>query len=516
MRKITFLRTMLVTSTVMLTSISISGQTPFGNNNLGVLVAASSSANNTTVSVVEINKTAATQTAIQTISILGTGTNAIRVSGSATSTLYAANSNDGSLFCFTGHNSEVTASNANTITSRAVVAVNNAGNYSLPTTYTGASGSQTRGATTTDNTNFYIADQGGQFTNGASTASPIANIRGMKSFGGTVYLAQNSSTSTVIEISSTSAITGGTITGLPGLTNNSTIFDFYLISSGTNGSSYDVLYILRSTTATAGTIAKYSLVSGTWTANGTYTTTFGGFGLAAENYGSGGAYLYATTGTGATAANSVIKLTDAAGYNSLINITTASNVTLYTAATGTTIKGVTFAPKPFLISVVEPSVPTMSSTVLSQILTVNGTNLTGDISLAISGTNSSAFTVTPTLTQSGGTVVSTPVTINFVATANGSYSAVLTLSSPGSASKTFNLNASISTGIMPVAVSSAVYNSNGNIAFTASAGQTVEIFNTVGQKLLTKTTVNGLNTIQLSAKGIVLVKVGNRISKIVL
>ena len=117
-----------------------------------------------------------------------------------------------------------------------------------------------------------------------------------------------------------------------------------MIQSGSNGSTFDVLYVLSASSATAGTIAKYSLVSGSWTANGSYTTSFGGFGLAAANNGSGGALLYVTTGTGATTANQVIELTDTAGFNTAINITTANNVTLYTGAAGTILKGIAFAP----------------------------------------------------------------------------------------------------------------------------------------------------------------------------
>lgn len=313
----------------------------FSNSNLAILVT-NATLNNTTVSVVEINKNDPNQTAIRTIPIPGTGDTAIRVSGSATSTLYAASSADRSLFCFTGHNSTNTSSNANTLNPRAVVTINNAGDINIATTYTGTSGSQTRCATTLNNTNFYIADQGGQYTNGSTSPSPSGNFRGMKTFGGVVYVGRQSATSGVTEVATTSALTGGTITGLPGLTNNNTHQDFYLISSGSNGSDFDILYITRNTSATAGTIAKFSLVSGTWTANGTYTTNFGGFGLAAEKSGSG-AVLFVSTGNGATAANSVRKLTDAAGYNQTINIT--ENIILYTAAAGMTIKGLDFAPQ---------------------------------------------------------------------------------------------------------------------------------------------------------------------------
>src|SRR6202012_3471651 len=114
------------------------------------------------------------------------------------------------------------------------------------------------------------------------------------------------------------------------LGSNSTFADFYFVQSGVNGTAYDILYVLNDSSATAGSIAKYSLVSGAWIANGTYATNFGGFGLAASKTSSGAA-LYVSTGSAATAANSVVKVADAAGYNATINVTTANNVTLYTA-----------------------------------------------------------------------------------------------------------------------------------------------------------------------------------------
>ncbi len=316
----------------------------FGPNNLAVLVA-DTIANNTTVRVVEINKTAENQTAIHTIAIPGTGTNAIRVSGSATSTLYAANSADGSRLIFTGHLSETTTGNANTILPRAVVTLDHARNLNIATTYQGSSGNQTRCATTLNNTDFFIADQGGQFTNAAESASPAGNFRGMKTFGGVVYVGRASGTAGVAEVSTTSALTGGSITALPGIDNHANHQDFYLISSGSSGASFDVLYILRSTSHTAGTIAKFSLVGGTWVANGTHTTTYGGFGLAAERSGSGAA-LYLSTGLGNLGNNSVRRLTDAAGFNQNIDIT--GDIVLFTASDNRIVKGVAFAPKPLL------------------------------------------------------------------------------------------------------------------------------------------------------------------------
>ena len=310
--------------------------------NLIVLQAAASAAN-TTASFVEINPSLTAQTApVQSIPISGTGADAIRISGSATSTAYLSRTNDGSLVTLMGVNSTNISANVNTLNPRAVVTLNASGSVAIATTYTGTSGNQTRSATSLNNTNWFIADQNGLYTNGSTSASPSGNLRGIKAFGGTVYVGLASTTSPLV--STVSAPSGGSITGLMGLPNGTTNFqDFYLIQSGDNGSTYDVLYTISATSATAGTIAKFSLVSGSWTANGTYTTTFGGFGLSAQDFGNG-AKLYVTTGTGASVNNSVIQLTDAAGYNNNIGITTTNNLTLFTTATGTILKGIAFAP----------------------------------------------------------------------------------------------------------------------------------------------------------------------------
>lgn len=308
----------------------------FTAGNLAVLRAGASS--NTTATIVEINTTTASQTAVQTIAIPSSGTDSIRISGSATSTGYLSTTKDGSLLTFTGGNTTNTSANVNTITARAVVTLDVGGNIALGTTYTGSSGDQTRSATSLDNSTWFIADQGGIYTNSSTTASPTGNFRSIRAFGNTVYVF-TASTSTP-SVSTVSAASGGSSTGLPGLANGATSNqDFYLISSGNNGSAFDVLYILSTTSATAGTISKFSFVDtdsngalDTWTANNAYTTSFGGFGLAATDNGNG-ALLYITSGTGATTANSVLKLTDTAGYNSDISITTTNNVTLFTAGT---------------------------------------------------------------------------------------------------------------------------------------------------------------------------------------
>jgi len=329
----------------------------FTAGNVAVFQADSASANNTTISILEIDGSTASQpTPVQTISINGTtGPDALRTSGSAGTTGYLADSDDRTLLVFSAHNSTTTSGNANAILPRAVGTVNNAAVFNKPATYTGVTGNQTRGATTIDNALFYIGDQGGIRTNGSASLNSL-NCRAIKSFGSTVYLLQQSGTATITAVSAVSA-NGTTVTGLPGLTNDSTASDFCLVSSGSNGASYDILYILDGTSATVGAIRKFSLIGGTWITNGIYTTTFGGFALTGATN-AGGIALYATSGNGTTAANNLIKLIDTAGYGAPLNINSASNVTLYTAAAGTTMKGVAMAP---VGGCTPPATPTASN-----------------------------------------------------------------------------------------------------------------------------------------------------------
>ena len=386
------------------TMLSLQAASPTAGD-LMLLVAAGNSSSNTTGSVVEINTTTASQTPVQTIALPDptNATDSYRISGSATSTGYVALSNDRSLWAVTGHNSTTTSGNANTLLTRGVYTINVSGTVVKQTTYTGGSGNQTRAATTLNGAAWFIADQGGLYTNLSTSASPSGNFRAAKSFGGTVYVGLNSTTA--IQVATISAASGATITPLPGLTSNSSFSDFYLVQSGANGTTYDVLYVLNT-----GTIAKYSLVSGTWAANGS-SATLGGFGLAAAASGTG-ANLYVTTGSGATSGNSVVKVTDTAGYNAAISVTPANNVTLYTTASGTTIKGLDFAPQSGVAPPIAPSISTnpasqaiASGSTATLTVAASGTapltyqwyqGLAGDTTVPV-GTNSSSFT-TPALT----------------------------------------------------------------------------------------------------------------------
>ncbi len=401
----TMIRNLLLRSGILL-SLSIFATLQAGSftaGNLAVLQT-DASAINTTASIIELVPSTANQTPTNSIAILGTGATAMRFSGSGTSTGYLATSDDRSLLSFTGANSTDTTTNVNALNPRGVATLSPSGSIAIATNYTGSGTNQTRGATSVNNTNWFIGDAGGLYTNGTSAPSPAGNLRGMKSFGGTVY----GGSSTLTQVVTSNALTGGTLTGLPGLssTANVNFQDFYLISSGDNGSTYDVLYIVSATATAAGTINKYSLVTGTWTANGSYTTNFGGFGLAAADNGNG-ALLYVSTGNGATTANKVIKLADTAGYNATIAITTASNVTLYTAPTGKSVKGVAFTP-------VTNPVPDLAVTVTAPANGTVGTNF----DYTITATNNGSVSATGVSVQ-----FTIPSGLNYVSTSGSGFAA---------------------------------------------------------------------------------------------
>lgn len=72
------------------------------------------------------------------------------------------------------------------------------------------------------------------------------------------------------------------------------------------------------------------------------------------------------------------------------------------------------------------------------------------------------------------------------------------------------------TGINPLKNDLMVSVNNGTITLNIEAGRNIEVFNAVGQKLVTAISVEGLNTISPAYRGVVFVKVGNQTAKVIL
>jgi hypothetical protein len=210
------------------------------------------------------------------------------------------------LLAFTAAEDATGVADETTILPRGVGTFDANGKYTLQASYTGVSGNQARSASSLDDKTWFFGDKGGIYTNGLSTPLNTTNVGTFRSFGGTVYAA---STKAKAAVSSVSA-SGRNLTGLPGLPADANVTDFYMVASGNDGITNDILYV-----SDGATVSKYSLVSGSWVAN-TPNASLGvtADGLCAINNGSG-AYLYVTTGSGGTGSGGggVIKITDTAG-----------------------------------------------------------------------------------------------------------------------------------------------------------------------------------------------------------
>lgn len=313
-------------------------------------------ANNTTFSMIELKPSAANQTApVNIVPISATGTNALRQASSG-STGRLCLSDDGTLLCFAAFADGSAATPDETLVlNRAVGALNYTNKFTLPANYTSLSlgGSQARAACTLDDLNWIIDDKGGLYYGSGNIPDPNINALNnvvVKSFGGTAYV-ETQKTANGSPIPAVYALAPGNPPApVPNnLGTDPVATDFYLVSTN-GGSGYGTLYILDQVSSSVGIINKYSWVpddtqiSGYgWTANGTFTNSTGADGLFAATNGNGGVYLYFTTGGGGTAGNSIVRVTDAAGYNAPINII-SSNV-IYTASKSTSIKGLTFVPQ---------------------------------------------------------------------------------------------------------------------------------------------------------------------------
>ena len=205
-----------------------------------------------------------------------------------------------------------------------------------------------------------------------------------------------------------------------------------------------------------------------------------------------------------------------ANYNENIVLTSTGANTKAVACSGT----VTTLPTIKLTDLTDPTLNTVAGVPVSQTINVSGVNLNVDLGLSITGPDAGLFSLSQSaVTQTEGAVPNTIVTITYSPISVGSNTATLVMASAGAmpVTRTLNGNATIGpdTGIS-LQKSFIISALNGNVILTADAGETVEIYNSLGQKLIQKSTVNGINIIPVNAHGVILVKVGNKVAKVVL
>ena len=338
----------------------------------------SGAANNSTFSILELNPSASNSAPVFILPVPATQTNGMRQSSSA-STGDLADSDDGTLLCFSAAVcADSTVSDITTVNQRGAGTFNSQGNYVLQTTYSGdgADSDQARSAVTVDDVTFYIGDKGGVYTNNETTNDAYilysqdnpANVRSLKSFGGTVFALQQEGSSqpnaSVMAVVPPPATAAGSLTILDGFPIDGNDLDFYALRSGNNGSSYDTIYYIDGTNATSGSLWKFYFTgnyngagepvwascNANWPTVGanapSWPTPNGGDGLCAVTNVNGGVDLYYTSGKGSTEGNSVVHLYDSGGWDQPINLT-ETNV-LYVASAQVALKGIAFAPLPVI------------------------------------------------------------------------------------------------------------------------------------------------------------------------
>ncbi len=272
----------------------------------------------------------------------------LTAAGSSTSEGFLTRSADGQYIVLAGYDADVgtatVASTTSATVNRVIGRVDASGTVNTSTALTDAiSAGNARSAASTNGTDLWISgtSSGGGIryaTLGATTSTQISttptNLRQVNIFGGQLYVSSMSGTTRMATVGSGTPTTGSqTITNLTGLdsTNVNGPYGFFFADLNGGVAGNDTLYIADES---SNIIRKFSLVSGTWTANGSVSATAVRGLTGAVN---GGSVTLYVTSNGTTLSS----LTDASGYNATI---TGSLTTLATAGSNTAFRGVALAP----------------------------------------------------------------------------------------------------------------------------------------------------------------------------
>lgn len=328
---------------------------PFTPGNLAVFQV-DTVALNTTFSIIEVNPSAAHQAApVNIVPVSATGTNALRQAPEATTGRLAL-SDDGTMVAFSAFADGSAATPDETLNLNRAVGAMNSTNGLMTGTYSSTvlNGSEARAACVLDDdTSYIVVDEGGLYEGqlgGQTLSNPNLNNFNnvvVKTFGGNPWVETQKAVAgeivpEVYELGFDSDTGLYDVTFANNLNTDQYASDFDLISTN-GGNTYDVLYIADQVSGSQGIIKKLSYVGGNWVSSGSFTNSTGVDGLFATTNGNGSVNLFYTTGSGGTPNNSIVRITDAAGWNQNIQIS-SSNV-LYTATNSASLKGITFVPQ---------------------------------------------------------------------------------------------------------------------------------------------------------------------------
>jgi hypothetical protein len=326
-------------------------------------------------------------------------TNQLIASGTAVSEGLLTRSVDRQYLLLTGYarnlgGSTALPATAATVVPRTVGRVKFDGSIDTTTALTDfASTNNPRGAASTDGLDIWVAGAAGgvrytrysQFGSTTSTLlnSTLTNLRQVAIASGQLYVSTQSGTAIRVgAVGTGTPTTGGqTITNLPGIPTSIAPNGFFFADVPAGS----LLYVADDTTG-GGQIQKYSLVSGTWTANGSIAaaTVRGITGTVSGST----VTLYATTSGAAGTSGTLSAFTDTSGYNGAVS---GSADSIATAASNEAFRGVALAP-------VNPNAATPTPTTTATATPTPSVTATPTETLA-PGAPTRTPTATPTITQ---------------------------------------------------------------------------------------------------------------------
>jgi hypothetical protein len=352
------IRSRILTAAVAVGLFSAAAQAAsFTSGNLAVYRVGDGASNlANTGNAVFVDEYTTTGTLVQSIPMPTTASgtnNPLVASGTATSEGLMTLSTDGRYLVLTGYGTTIPQGSSIVSGSapRVVGRVDGGGAIDTSTALTDFSpGNNPRSAASTDGTNLWVGGAAGgvRYTITGSTTSTqlstsVTNIRGVEIFAGQLYESDSSGTIRVGTVGSGLPTTSGqTITNLPGFPTTGSPYAFFLADLTSTVAGLDTLYVAEDT-AGGGQIQKYSLVSGSWTLNGTVAAA-AIRGLTGEVLGNGSAQLFGTTGAStASGGGAIYAYNDATGYNTapggvISTIATLSNTSLEA------FRGIAFVP----------------------------------------------------------------------------------------------------------------------------------------------------------------------------
>ena len=276
---------------------------------------------------------------------------ALTLSGSATSEGGLSRSADGRFLLLAGYDAAPgtagVVATTSTATPRVIARVGNAGTIDTTTSFDNQfGGNNIRSVASLNGTDLYAvgANSGVVYTTfGASSGTsiattPVANFRVVQIFDGQLYASSSSGTTRLTTVGTGTPTTAGqTATNLTGFPTTGSPYGYFFADLDAGVAGVDTLYVADDGIG----LTKYSLVGGSWTSNGVIGTNADDYRGLAGRVVSGTVELYATLDNGASS-DTIVRITDASGYNGAL---TGTATVIATAATNTAFRGIAFAPQ---------------------------------------------------------------------------------------------------------------------------------------------------------------------------